>query len=119
MNDNEELSSAMEDAATEYQHMVETLPDEYRNLFQSCHNEQIFLTDLDGIKRLKFGKGISHTRHLPRIQTFVQSVQPLFAALDVFCQVDPIHFATVWGGIRVLVQACEDEPFCINVLIHC
>lgn len=91
------------DAAARYRCLVETLPDEYYKLFISCHSSEVLL---DGIKALEILKSGKTVRHLNRIQSFIRSFQPLFSAMDVFCQVDPIHFGTVWGGVRVLVEVC-------------
>ncbi|KAH7413059.1 hypothetical protein BKA64DRAFT_344230 [Cadophora sp. MPI-SDFR-AT-0126] len=94
-------SNSVVDAAARYRVLVETLPSEHHELFLSCCTGEALLDDVKALKILKDGKKV---RQLGRIQKFVKSCEPMFAALDVFSQVDPIHFGTVWGGVRVLVQ---------------
>jgi hypothetical protein len=107
-------NNAVVDAAARYRCLVETLPDEYYKLFISCHSRDVLLDSIKALEILKSGKTV---RHLDRIQSFIRSFQPLFSAMDVFCQVDPIHFGTVWGGVRVLVQVCILSPKQVSKLI--
>ncbi|PVH77673.1 hypothetical protein DL98DRAFT_423446 [Cadophora sp. DSE1049] len=99
--DHDVSSNSVVDAAMRYRSLVETLPLEHYETFLSCCTGEALLDDVKALKILKDGKKV---RQLGRIQKFVKSCEPMFAALDVFSQVDPIHFGTVWGGVRVLVQ---------------
>lgn len=88
-------------AATRFRSLVETLPDDHRRLFSSCRDGD---TLLEGVRSLEILEKNRDHRYLGRIQSFIAAVQPFFSAIDVLSQVDPLHFALVWGGVRVLIQ---------------
>lgn len=39
-----------------------------------------------------------------RLGTFIRVMRPFFTAMDVFVQCDPLHAATFWGGLRVIIS---------------
>lgn len=82
-----------------FRFLIEQLPENKRLLFDQCTNGPQVLI---GIKELRLIE--KHDGNSKGVRRFVNAVEPLCSALDVLCQIDPIHLATVWGGLRVVIQ---------------
>jgi hypothetical protein len=79
--------------------IVETLPEYYQEEFRKC-------TTSEGVIRYIQDYGAEWHTHGRRLGVFIQAMEPFFTAVDVFVQCDPIHAATLWGGLRVVIQVC-------------
>jgi hypothetical protein len=47
-------------------------------------------------------------------KTFIEAVQPMFKVLDTFNLVDPMHVASLWGGVRVVLQVITGWPLILR-----
>ncbi|KAM0264931.1 hypothetical protein ACHAQJ_000447 [Trichoderma viride] len=102
------ISATVLGASDRFRLLIESLPDEERQLFASCNNADNLL---DNVKAFEFGgerrddqgKKMSR-RYIELIKTFIEAVQPMFGIMDLLSSVNPLHVATVWGGIRVVLQ---------------
>ncbi|GAB1320035.1 hypothetical protein MFIFM68171_10245 [Madurella fahalii] len=83
--------------------LIEQLPDRERKLFDECTNGPQVLAGISKLRLIEQNDGNSKG-----VRRFIEALHPLCSALDVLCQVDPIHFATVWGGIRVVLQLASN-----------
>ena len=54
------------------------------------------------------------TSYLVRFSKFTSKLTDYFAVLDVIVQRDPIHAATVWGALRLIIQVTEPWPIRSN-----
>ena len=79
--------------------LITQLPKQHQENFQSCYTETDLLNAVEKLNAFKHGR-----THARRLNHFIENTKPFFAALDVICQIDTVHFATVWGGIRVIIQ---------------
>ncbi|KAH6876586.1 hypothetical protein B0T10DRAFT_497773 [Thelonectria olida] len=100
--------------ADTFRFLIEQLPKEDRLVFDECTNGPQVLI---GIQKLRFIENHDNG-HAKGISRFIEAVQPLCSALDVLCQVDPIHFATVWGGLRVLIQLASNYEYFLEKLVE-
>jgi hypothetical protein len=84
--------------------LVTQLPKLHQENFQSCFTDTDLLHAAENLNCFRPGR-----THARRLGHFIDNAKPLFSALDVLSQVDPVHFATLWGAISVILQACS--PF--------
>ena len=94
-------SDSLKRSTESFRFLVEQLPPAKRELFDQCNNATSLLYGIESLDLIKY-----HDVNTKRIKWFVELLQPFSSAMDVLCQLDPIHFATVWGGLRVIIQVC-------------
>lgn len=97
-------SATVMGAADRFRLLVESLPDEERRLFESCNNADKLLENIKKLESKPLNKGKDRRRYMELTKTFVEALQPMFKILDTFNLVDPMHVASVWGGVRVVLQ---------------
>ncbi|KAL7910353.1 hypothetical protein GGI35DRAFT_448574 [Trichoderma velutinum] len=76
--------------------LVEALPDEYQEAFRKCTSGDRVLEDLKDY-------GTAWNTRNRRLGTFIRVMKPFFTAMDVFVSCDPMHAATLWGALRVVI----------------
>jgi hypothetical protein len=91
----------LKSAAAGFRFLIETLPQDQRVLLSSCSNKIEFERQVERLNEFE-----NVQRHSQRIDCFIGAVSPFFDVIDMISQVDPIHIATVWGGLRVIIQVC-------------
>ncbi|KAH8589069.1 hypothetical protein B0O99DRAFT_692943 [Bisporella sp. PMI_857] len=101
MQSDHSASTSLDNSTGKLRSLVETLPDEYQEEFMKCTTGDKVLERLQEY-------GAEWRTHRRRLGVFVQSMKPFFAAFDIFVQCDPIHAATLWGGLRVVLQLGEN-----------
>jgi hypothetical protein len=97
-----EGESGIKNTAAKLRFLVTRLPKRHQENFQSCFTDTDLLHATENLNAFRRGR-----THAGRLDSFIGNVKPFFAALDVLSQVDPVHFATVWGSIRVILQVCS------------
>ena len=100
-------SDSLKRSTESFRFLVEQLPPAKRELFDQCNNATSLLFGIESLDLIKY-----HDVNTKRIKWFVELLQPFSSAMDVLCQLDPIHFATVWGGLRVIIQVCAPLGTC-------
>ncbi|EHK48703.1 hypothetical protein TRIATDRAFT_93713 [Trichoderma atroviride IMI 206040] len=91
-------------AADRFRLLVESLPDEERELFGSCSNADKLLNNIETLESKNRNKGKDWRRYMELTETFIEAVQPMFKVLDTFNLVDPTQVASLWGGVRIVLQ---------------
>ncbi|KAL7934330.1 hypothetical protein V8C35DRAFT_280075 [Trichoderma chlorosporum] len=76
--------------------LVEALPDDFQDRFRECTNGDKVLDSLKDY-------GTAWNARNRRLGTFIRVMKPFFTAMDVFVSCDPIHAATLWGALRVVI----------------
>ncbi|PNP58999.1 hypothetical protein THARTR1_01247 [Trichoderma harzianum] len=76
--------------------LVEALPDEYQEAFRKCTTGEEVLKDLQDY-------GTAWNTRNRRLGIFIRVMKPFFTAMDVFVSCDPMHAATLWGALRVVI----------------
>jgi hypothetical protein len=94
--------SGIKNTAAKLRFLVTQLPKRHQENFQSCFTDTDLVYASENLNAFRRGR-----THAERLGDFIENVKPFFAALDVLSQVDPVHFGTVWGGIRVILQVCS------------
>ena len=92
--------SDLSQAAQRLRDLVDVLPVEQKNLFSSCTAKDQLATQIHVLED-------GHRSRRPfilRVRRFVSALEPFFKAVDVISQVDPLHFAIVWGSLRILIE---------------
>jgi hypothetical protein len=97
-------------AADRFRLLVESLPDEERQLFESCNNADKLLENVKILESKTSNKGKDRRRYMELTKTFVEALQPMIRILDTFNMVDPMHVASIWGGVRVVLQVIIGRP---------
>lgn len=99
-------SATLMGAADRFRLLVESLPDEERQLFESCNHVDKLLDNIRTFesKNHKHRDSKDRRRYMELTRTFTEAMQPMFKILDTFNPVDPMHVATIWGGVRVVLQ---------------
>lgn len=100
-------SATVMGAADRFRLLVESLPDEERQLFESCNNADKLFDNIKSFESQNHNKGKGgkdRRRYMELTKTFIEAVQPMFKILDTFNLVDPTHVASIWGGVRVVLQ---------------
>lgn len=80
--------------------LVEALPDEYQEAFGKCTTGDEVLKDLQDY-------GTAWNTRNRKLGTFIRVMKPFFTAMDVFVSCDPMHAATLWGALRVVIAVCS------------
>jgi hypothetical protein len=93
-------------AAAKFLLSIKSLSDEQQNLFASCTTPKQLLQDIQKLDAIKNKRRFGN-QHSARIERFVKQVKPYFDVVDIVVQCDPIHAATVWGGLRLVIQVCN------------
>ncbi|UKZ82608.1 hypothetical protein TrVFT333_010401 [Trichoderma virens FT-333] len=76
--------------------LVEALPDDYQERFRECTTGDKVLESLKDY-------GTAWNTRNRRLGTFIWVMKPFFTAMDVFVSCDPMHAATLWGTLRVVI----------------
>ncbi|KKP06868.1 hypothetical protein THAR02_01065 [Trichoderma harzianum] len=76
--------------------LVAALPDEYQEAFGKCTTGDEVLKDLQDY-------GTAWNTRNRKLGTFIRVMKPFFTAMDVFVSCDPMHAATLWGALRVVI----------------
>lgn len=98
-------------AADRFRLLVESLPDEERELFGSCSNADKLLNNIETLESKNRNKGKDWRRYMELTETFIEAVQPMFKVLDTFNLVDPTQVASLWGGVRIVLQVINEMAF--------
>lgn len=102
-------SATVMGVADRFRLLVESLLDEERQLFESCNNaDKLFENVKDLESKNHHNKGKDRRRYVELTKTIIEAVQPMFKILDTFNLVDPMHVASVWGGVRVVLQVINE-----------
>lgn len=107
-------SATVMGAADRFRVLIESLPDEERQLFESCNNADKLLKNIKNLERKNLNKGKDRRRYMELTKTFIEAVQPMFKVLDTFNLVDPMHVASLWGGVRVVLQVITGWPLILR-----
>lgn len=102
MADNEIFKAASADFVSS----IENLPARERVIFSSCSTPNQLIADvrkLDVIVKEKRRAKL----YLAPIERVTERLRFYFAAIDVLVQCDPIHAATAWGSLRLVIQVRE------------
>ena len=93
-------SSDLSQAAQRLRDLVDVLPVEQKNLFSSCAAKDQLADQIHVLEDGHTGR----RSFILRVRRFASALEPFFKAIDVVSQVDPLHFAIVWGSLRILVE---------------
>lgn len=100
--DQEKASPPAEDvtgkAVTTWRNLFSILPDDLKS---HIHNR---MSSRDVVDNLRDHGAAWNSVRARRLNKFIIAVDPYFKAMDVFVSADPIHAATLWGAVRVVIQ---------------
>lgn len=82
---------------------VQSLPSAQHLLFVSCTSATRLLKAVKGLDAVVKSQRTSK-QTVGRIQRLTEKLEPFFRVVDTLVQCDPIHAATVWGGLRFIIQ---------------
>lgn len=99
MEPNQGANASLGASTNTLRNLVETLPEDYQEVFRKCTTSEGVLWNFQDY-------GAGWRTHSRRLGVFIQAMKPFFTAVDVFVQCDPIHAATLWGVLRVVIQVC-------------
>jgi hypothetical protein len=85
---------------------ISTLSPDHKQLFSSCQRPEDLLEQISQLDGIKVASQRQRS-YLDSVKTFITRLQPYFNAIDVLVQCDPIHAASVWGALRVVIQVCK------------
>lgn len=97
-------SATVMGAANRFRLLVESLPDEERQLIESCNNADKLIENIKDYESQNHNKGKDRRRYMELTKTFIEAVEPVFKILSIFNSVDPMHVASIWGRVRVVLQ---------------
>ncbi|KAL6890861.1 hypothetical protein GGI43DRAFT_387319 [Trichoderma evansii] len=92
-------SATVMGAADRFRLLVESLPDEERQLFESCNDVDKLLDNIRTVesKNHRHRDGKDRRRYMELTRTVIEAMQPMFKILDTFNLVDPMQFGEECG----------------------
>ena len=85
-------------AVTTWRNLFSILPDDLKS---HIHDR---MSSRDVVYKLSDHGAAWNSVRARRLNKFISAVDPYFKAMDVFVSADPIHAATLWGAVRVVIQ---------------
>ncbi|KAK4169607.1 hypothetical protein QBC43DRAFT_308040 [Cladorrhinum sp. PSN259] len=86
------------EAVTAWRNLFSILPDDLRS---HIHDR---MSSRDVVDNLRDHGAAWNSVRARRLNKFIIAVEPYFKAMDVFVSCDPLHAATLWGAVRVVIQ---------------
>ncbi|KAK4455375.1 hypothetical protein QBC34DRAFT_489662 [Podospora aff. communis PSN243] len=86
------------EAVTAWRNLFSILPDDLQSHIHSN------MTSRNVVDNLRVHGAAWNAVRARRLTKFIIAVDPYFKAMDVFVSCDPIHAATLWGALRVVIQ---------------
>ncbi|KAL4938541.1 hypothetical protein BDV06DRAFT_200740 [Aspergillus oleicola] len=91
---------------------------QHKHLVSSCRSPGDLLDQITKLEFLQKARR-REAQYIGPIRRIIERLDPYFKAIDVLVQCDPIHAASVWGSLRVVIQLASNFSTFFEKLMKC
>ncbi|XRM40199.1 hypothetical protein ABZX51_003519 [Aspergillus tubingensis] len=110
--------SIFEELSNTFVSTVECLSPQHKDLLASCKTPDDLVKQLSEIDSLKKARR-RETQWVGSIRRIIERLAPYFEVIDTLVSCDPIHAATIWGGLRVVLQLASNFATFFEKIMKC